>query len=161
LEGLVRRYPLREGFRAQLLLALYRAGRQADALALYAETRSWLVEELGLEPGAELRDLQRRILAQDPGPQGQAGTAANGDSVPGRIKARRRRRKRPLLSALALVSVAAALAAVLATDRGAGTSGVVADSVAFFDTHTGKLRGDMTLAGSETGYLRTGGGWIW
>jgi DNA-binding SARP family transcriptional activator len=51
LERLVRRYPLHEGFRAQLMLALYRSGRQADALALYAETRSMLVEELGLEPG--------------------------------------------------------------------------------------------------------------
>jgi ABC-type transport system substrate-binding protein len=60
-----------------------------------------------------------------------------------------------------VLSVVAALAAVLAPDRGAGTSRVVADSVAFLDARTGQLRGDMTLAESDTGYLRTGGGWIW
>jgi DNA-binding SARP family transcriptional activator len=57
---------LRERLRGQLMLALYRSGRQADALAIYREGRRVLVEELGLEPRAELRELERRILDQDP-----------------------------------------------------------------------------------------------
>jgi DNA-binding SARP family transcriptional activator len=66
LEGLVREQPLRERLWAALLLALYRAGRQADALLAYQRARAVLVEELGIEPGAELRRLQAAILVQDP-----------------------------------------------------------------------------------------------
>jgi len=66
LERLTREHPLRERFWAQLLLALYRSGRQADALLAYGRARATLVEELGIDPGAELRDLQAAILAQDP-----------------------------------------------------------------------------------------------
>ena len=66
LEGLVGENPYRERFRAQLMLALYRAGRQAEGLEVYRQTRSLLTEELGLEPGTELQELQRAILVQDP-----------------------------------------------------------------------------------------------
>ena len=66
LEGLVARYPLRERFRVQLMLALYRAGRQADALAAYQDARRMLLDELGLEPSEELRGLEQAILRQDP-----------------------------------------------------------------------------------------------
>jgi predicted ATPase/DNA-binding SARP family transcriptional activator len=66
LEQLAAVNPLREGLRAQLMLALYRSGRQADALAAYRQGRAALVDELGLEPGTELRELERRILEQDP-----------------------------------------------------------------------------------------------
>jgi DNA-binding SARP family transcriptional activator/energy-coupling factor transporter ATP-binding protein EcfA2 len=67
LEGLVRDQRLRERLWAQLLLALYRSGRQADALLAYQRARSVLVEELGIDPGTELRRLHAAILAQDPG----------------------------------------------------------------------------------------------
>ena len=66
LESLVSEHPLREGFVGQLMLALYRSGRQADALACYRATRRRLSDELGLEPGPQLRDLEAAILAQDP-----------------------------------------------------------------------------------------------
>jgi predicted ATPase/DNA-binding SARP family transcriptional activator len=66
LERLVAEHPLREHLRAQLMTALYRSGRQAEALARYRDGRTYLDAELGLEPGAELRELERRILGHDP-----------------------------------------------------------------------------------------------
>jgi DNA-binding SARP family transcriptional activator/tetratricopeptide (TPR) repeat protein len=66
LTQLARDHPLRERFGAQLMLALYRCGQQAEALAAYQRTRRTLVDELGVEPGRELRDLQSGILAGDP-----------------------------------------------------------------------------------------------
>jgi DNA-binding SARP family transcriptional activator len=67
LEGLVKEHPLRERLWTQLLLALYRSGRQADALLAYRRARSILVEELGIDPGTDLRRLHAAILAQDSG----------------------------------------------------------------------------------------------
>src|SRR5437868_1581080 len=66
LESLIAEHPLRERLRGQLMLALYRAGRQGDALAAYHDARRALDVELGLEPGEELRALERMILEQDP-----------------------------------------------------------------------------------------------
>jgi DNA-binding SARP family transcriptional activator len=66
LETFVAEHPLRERPRAQLMLALYRAGRQADALEVYRQTRETLVQELGIEPSAELQELEQAILRHDP-----------------------------------------------------------------------------------------------
>jgi DNA-binding SARP family transcriptional activator len=79
LESLVAEYPFRERLRAQLMLALYRAGRQAEALDAYHETRRTLVDELGIEPGAPLRELEQAILRQDSslGPNTPADDAAH------------------------------------------------------------------------------------
>ena len=66
LEAAVAEQPLREHLHGQLMLALYRCGRQAEALEAYSVARRTLVEEIGVEPGKELRGLQRAILAQDP-----------------------------------------------------------------------------------------------
>jgi predicted ATPase/class 3 adenylate cyclase len=66
LERLVETHPYRERLRGQLMLALYRADRQADALQAYQDARGALVEELGIEPGERLRELEGAVLAQDP-----------------------------------------------------------------------------------------------
>jgi predicted ATPase/DNA-binding SARP family transcriptional activator len=66
LSQLIRDHPLREHLHEQLLIALYRSGRQADALRAYERARTQLIEELGVEPGPGLRELEGRILAHDP-----------------------------------------------------------------------------------------------
>jgi DNA-binding SARP family transcriptional activator len=76
LEALVRDHPLREPLRRQLMLALYRSGRQAEALEVYQDARRTLVDELGIEPGHALRDLHQAILQQDPALDGAARSAA-------------------------------------------------------------------------------------
>ena len=72
LESLVEQHPLREGLWSSLITGLYRAGRQADALAAYARVRALLVEELGVDPGPALRSLEEQILLQSPALGGEA-----------------------------------------------------------------------------------------
>ncbi len=83
LEGLTTTHPLRERFWSQRMLALYRAGRQADALRAYRELRDTLVAELGIEPGPELRELHARILRQDPSLEGPTADQDGGAPSPG------------------------------------------------------------------------------
>jgi DNA-binding SARP family transcriptional activator len=83
LEALVAEHPLRERLRAQLMLALYRSGRQAEALAAYRDARRLLVDELGIEPGRDLRELEASILAQDPDLEPSEPAAAD-ESLVGR-----------------------------------------------------------------------------
>ena len=66
LDALVAEHPLRERLHAQRMLALYRAGRQSEALEAYRTARAGLVEQIGVEPGAELQRLHEQILAHDP-----------------------------------------------------------------------------------------------
>lgn len=66
LEALTVEYPLRERFRSQHMLALYRSGRQAEALRAYQKTRRYLAEEIGIDPSPQLRQLEQQILDQDP-----------------------------------------------------------------------------------------------
>ncbi len=63
---LVTQHPVHERFRAQLIVALYRCGRQVEALQAYRDARAYLLDELGLDPGPELRQLERAVLAHDP-----------------------------------------------------------------------------------------------
>ncbi len=91
LEALCREHPLRERLRELLILALYRDGRQAEALRAYSEIRDRLVDELGIDPGVALRELESRVLAQDP-TLALTGTvqlrAATAPAVPGNLRER-------------------------------------------------------------------------
>jgi DNA-binding SARP family transcriptional activator/DNA-binding beta-propeller fold protein YncE len=124
LRELVDQYPLRERLRAQLMAALYRCGRQADALEVYREGRRILRDEIGIEPGPGLRDLEQAILRQDPA----LGAAA----APPRQIVRRIRRRWQLLAGAAAV---AALVAGLAFGHSGGAKGIVVEphSVAVID----------------------------
>ena len=82
LEALVTQHPYREQLHAHLMLALYRAGRQADALDAFRRARGVLVEELGLEPGPELQRLEAAVLAQDPALELAAPPAAPRHAAP-------------------------------------------------------------------------------
>jgi DNA-binding SARP family transcriptional activator/nucleotide-binding universal stress UspA family protein len=84
LEQLLAEHPLQERFSAQLMLALYRAGRQSEALGVYRGTRSRLVELLGLEPTPALQELERAILAHDPSLAVVRPAAELGGAPPGR-----------------------------------------------------------------------------
>lgn len=81
LRELVRHHPLRERFAAQLMMALYRSGRRADALEAYRDTRQQLVTELGIEPGADLQALHQQILSGE-----ETGEAGPGGSCPDRVR---------------------------------------------------------------------------
>ena len=94
---LVEAHPLRERLRGQLMLALYRAGRQAEALEVYREGRTLLSDQLGLEPGTDLQRLERAILEQDPAldaPAEQRREAGDASSGGGRRRSRAQTRVR-------------------------------------------------------------------
>ena len=86
LEALVRANPLQERLRGQLMLALYRAGRQAEALEAYRQTRELLREELGLEPSRALQQLERAILLQDASLEPAAHRLAESTGGPGGVQ---------------------------------------------------------------------------
>ena len=138
LQALVAAQPLRERPRRLLMLALYRSGRQAEALAVFAEARTTLRDELGLEPSAELRELQAAILRQDD----QLG------APPRRLpEAAEPTRRRPALSrrggliVLAAVAVAAAsaVAALLLSGGSSGLHSLPAEAAGLLDPRSGRI----------------------
>jgi DNA-binding SARP family transcriptional activator/streptogramin lyase len=163
---LVREHPLRERLRAQQMLALYRADRQADALDAYAEARRTLVDDLGIEPSEALQRLQQAILRHDPTLETPEGTAAvNGlpqsaaappsptpiaDVGLGEGPARRGFRPRRWQLALAgfvIVAASAAAAEILSTSGGASPH-VVPNSLVRIDPRSGKIV-SVTPVGAE------------
>jgi YVTN family beta-propeller protein len=146
LEGLVARHPFRERLRGQLMLALYRGGRQAEALEIYRHTRRTLADELGLEPSPRLQQLERAILAHDLSVQS-----------PTRPSPRERaRRKGGFLIALgASIVVAAALAVAVIemtrNDASPGLESVAPDSVGVIDPDTNKIVGQIPVGSAPSG----------
>jgi DNA-binding SARP family transcriptional activator len=118
LEALVDAEPFRERPRELLMLALYRSGRQADALELFRRTRELFTKELGIEPGAALRELEGAMLRQEPGLEVRAAAPATTPPPP------KRRRRAWIVVAVAVVATIAAaiVGALLARDGGGGTA---------------------------------------
>jgi YVTN family beta-propeller protein len=135
LEQLVTAHPFRERLVGQLMLALYRAGRQAEALAAYQTARRRLAAELGLEPSPRLRELERRILEHDP----LLGVVA---APPTR---RRPRLSRPRIAAAAVALAAIAASVVAGVELGTGGSG--ASNARGSVTGAFELTGDTPVAG--------------
>jgi DNA-binding SARP family transcriptional activator/basic membrane lipoprotein Med (substrate-binding protein (PBP1-ABC) superfamily) len=127
LEQLVRTHPLRARLRAQLMLALYRSGRHADALEAYERGRRLLLDDFGLEPSDALRQLQLRILQQDPALDGPGAAPHAAETPPPKPPPRVRRKTAGRIAVALLILAAAAGVAMAAT---AGRS----------QTNTGQLR---------------------
>ncbi len=158
LEALVREHPSRERLVGQLMVALYRSGRQADALESYRVARRRLVDELGLEPGRELQELERAILAQDPALDAPARDTARKLSA----TARRARRGGLVIAAGAAVLLAVLIAAAVRL-AGSGTRSTVRvapNSLAAIDTDTNRVVGQVAV-GTRPGAIAFGSGSLW
>jgi YVTN family beta-propeller protein len=151
LERLVAAEPLRERLWAQLMLALYRSGRQAEALEAYRRARQTLVSQLGIEPGPELRDLERRILAHDP-------TLGRGPRLPTPLRRSAKVRLALVLMALAVVGVI--VTALLLVGGGSGRTAVPADSVAIIDLRRNAVVGAIPVL-QDPGPIAAGAGLVW
>jgi DNA-binding SARP family transcriptional activator/ABC-type branched-subunit amino acid transport system substrate-binding protein/streptogramin lyase len=158
LQELVAREPLRERPRAQLMLALYRSGRQAEALDVYGDGRRRLVDELGLEPGPELQALERAILTQD------ATVAAPRPRRPLPNRGAGRRWGRVAgAGAAAVAAVAAVVAAALLIgneDRPQAQSVRAGDFLAAIDARSYKIV-DTVPTGRGPSTVTAGAGAVW
>ena len=164
LEALVREHPLRERIRGQLMLALYRCGRQAEALEAYRDGRRHMSDVLGLEPGPELRELEARILAHSPELAAPVTRRRRAPREHPEALPPRKRRLHPAhaIIAAAVLLGAAALAAALRIDDGAGDSRKVAldlakDSLVAFSPRGGGPDTAIPLAGRPTSLAADGG----
>jgi YVTN family beta-propeller protein len=170
LSVLAEEHPFMEGFHGQLMRALYGAGRQAEALAVYRDLRRRLVDGLGIEPSPSLRRLELTMLRQEPVEPASVSRVlvpaeASAPATPDRPPAVRRRtlRKR-LWTGLAAVAVAAGVAAVTVAvlrggdDVGSPVSG--GDSIAFIDPGDAAIRGGVALR-APPGEVVYGAGAVW
>ena len=167
LDALVAAHPLRERLRGQAMLARYRSGRQADALALYQDGRRLLASELGLEPGPELQRLQRAILDHDPvleGPPAQPPPARSPERPPS-ARARPSRR-RLLLGGVLLAAIVAAVVLVTTLavggggGEGPGAGEVLVPSLVALDPATNRVVASIPV-GSRPLSVTYGEGSVW
>jgi peptide/nickel transport system substrate-binding protein len=156
LEWLAREHPLRERLQGLRLIALYRCGRQAEALAAYRTTRRRLVDDLGVEPGMELRELERRILEHD-----LSLEAPRRESRP--VVAARTLGRRGVVIALAGLLALGGVAAILAValpGKDAQALAAAPNSVGVVDGRRDQVR-LVIKAGGEPGGIAAGAGAVW
>ena len=176
LEALVAEHPTEEHLRAQLMLALYRCGRQTDALDEYQRARRLLVEKFGVEPGPELREVQKAILNQD----GSLAFAPVQQTEPVRVievvpevglpslphvpleKRPRVTTARLAVAAIAgmvLVAVMVALAVIRSGGHGA-IQGLEPNAIGEVDAKTAAIAAQLPLTGAPHA-VTSGGGYVW
>jgi YVTN family beta-propeller protein len=163
LAALVKQNPLRERLRMQLMLALYRCGRQGEALDVYQEYRRGLAEELGLDPGPRLQRLEAAILERDPSLDAPAARpppeeAAVGEHVPRRVL-RGLGRQRLALGAAAAIAAVVAVAVLLSQGR-VEPSMIAADSVGSISPSDGAITATVPV-GSSPSSVASGDGAVW
>jgi YVTN family beta-propeller protein len=179
LEQLAGEHPLRERLHLQLMLALYRCGRQAEALAAYGRIRDLLADELGIDPGEPLRRLHASVLAQDPALDWNDGRRTPAEDHPpvtpvpapapespgrrlagSRELAWARRRARRLVAVGSAIAVAAAVCIVAVARPWAGEpTGLPGNSVGLIDSAGGRV-GAVVAVASPDG-LAYGDGSVW
>ena len=157
LAALVERNPLRERLRAQLMLALYRCGRQAEALEVYQEFRRALSEELGLDPGPGLQQLEAAILNRDPSLEAQQDGRVPADKAtrrPAPVRATlARRRSRLAVGGLAVIAIAVGAGALVTSGGGSAPSSVIAaDSVGAISPARGAIAAVVPVGSSPSGW---------
>ena len=153
LEALVREHPTRERLREELMLALYRSGRQVEALESYRDARRTLDEELGLEPGSQLQQLERSILTHDPAiaPPPARGAVAT---------LRRHRRGGMLVSLGGALLLAVAIAAVVVGTGSDRPALLREDAVGLIDPDSGELS-EQFAVGRGPNAAAVGAGSVW
>ena len=178
LETLVAQHPFEERLRSQLMLALYRTGRQADALRAYREAREMFVQELGIEPSAGVQRLERAILTHDPAIEaprepvrpGAAPTPAREEEPAAaahvRVQTKRHPWRRPRVVAAGVVLMAAIVGAAFLLTRATETSlpptlqTIAPNSVAVIDPTRNAVVSQVPVGGRPTG-ISIGEGAVW
>jgi YVTN family beta-propeller protein len=154
LEALVRQHPVRERLCGQLMLALYRSGQQVKALEAYRRARSSLDEQLGIEPGTALRELERKILNHD------ESLAAPPGARPALSPGRGRGLKLVVAGALGLLAAALAAAVLATRDSAHGLGEIQPNHLGMIDPKTNNVVAEIPV-GIRPGSVVAGAGSVW
>jgi len=146
--------PYQERLRGQLMLALYRGGRQTEALEVYRATRRLLADELGIEPAGALQRLERAILVHDP------SLAPPGPAPSGERRETRRRVPIAAVAVAALLAVGAIASFLLAHRDGTAPARLAPDRLGVIDPHSGRLVGSVAV-GTEITSIDAGDAAVW
>jgi DNA-binding SARP family transcriptional activator/outer membrane protein assembly factor BamB len=162
LDSLVREHPFRERLHAQLMLALYRSGRQAEALEVYRRARQMFADELGIDPGLRLAELERAILRQDASLDAPSAAPTDRRRGPRVASERSTRWTLGVVTAVVLIGAALGTAFALRGSRPPAPQPVTltGNSVAVIDLAAGTVADEIPVGARPSG-IAAGGGAIW